>query len=338
MALLLSVIVPVYNVENYLPTCIDSIVSQTFSDIELILVDDGSKDSSGAICDEYALKDNRIKVIHSKNAGVAEARNVGLNNSSAPYITFIDSDDYVPLNYLETLVNEMDDVDFLVAEHVKCKRNEINSVIIHSIRQRVAICHEDDFQNLFPVIDNGFLGQPYAKIFSRKILNEHNIRFRKIQSEDEIFVFDYLQYAKSIKKIDYKGYYYIQNENSLSQRHTTLTEMNWIYLMEGFYSQLDAKYHIFKNVEYFYLFKTRMFMRFYWFLLKGYYHDTYVEKEDRFARWNTVSQNKLLKNSSVFFIIKKIENRFAMIICLIAKFRLWLIVDPILKLHLNKYN
>lgn len=96
-----SVIVPVYNVEYCLSRCIDSILSQTFTDFELLLIDDGSKDNSGNICDEYKFKDDRIRVFHKENGGVSSARNWGIANSYGEHIAFIDSDDWVGENYLE---------------------------------------------------------------------------------------------------------------------------------------------------------------------------------------------------------------------------------------------
>ena len=101
---LVSVIVPVYNVENYLRECIDSIVAQTYRNIEVILIDDGSNDSSGEICDEYADKDNRVKVIHKENGGVSAARNTGLDVAKGEWISYVDSDDYIEDTMLETLI------------------------------------------------------------------------------------------------------------------------------------------------------------------------------------------------------------------------------------------
>ena len=101
---LVSVIVPVYNVENYLRECLDSIVAQTYRNIEVILIDDGSNDSSGAICDEYADKDNRIKVIHKENGGVSAARNTGLDIAKGDWISYVDSDDYIESTMIETLI------------------------------------------------------------------------------------------------------------------------------------------------------------------------------------------------------------------------------------------
>ena len=102
---LISVIIPVYNVENYLRECIESVLNQTFRDFEVILVDDGSTDSSGDICDEYVEKDERVTVIHQKNGGLSVARNTGLSEANGKYVYFLDSDDYISENALATLLN-----------------------------------------------------------------------------------------------------------------------------------------------------------------------------------------------------------------------------------------
>ena len=102
----LSVIVPVYKVEKYIHKCVDSILNQTFTDFELILVDDGSPDNCGRICDEYAEKDSRVRVIHKKNGGVSDARNVGVVESKGDYISFVDPDDWIETNALEQIWNK----------------------------------------------------------------------------------------------------------------------------------------------------------------------------------------------------------------------------------------
>ena len=91
----ISVIVPIYNAEKHLQSCIDSILAQTFTDFELLLINDGSKDNSGSICDEYVIKDNRVRVFHKENGGVSSARNLGLDNAIGEWVTFVDSDDWI---------------------------------------------------------------------------------------------------------------------------------------------------------------------------------------------------------------------------------------------------
>ena len=100
---LVSVIIPVYNVEKYLPKCLDSVINQTYKNLEIILVDDGSPDNSGKICDEYAEKDSRIKVIHKENGGVSSARNVGIKQAKGQYLLFVDSDDYIKDGYFDAV-------------------------------------------------------------------------------------------------------------------------------------------------------------------------------------------------------------------------------------------
>ena len=118
---LLTVIVPVYNVEKYLDTCIKSIINQTYSNLEIILVDDGSKDDSGRICDKYAEKDKRIKVIHKENEGLSEARNLGIKLSKGDYITFVDSDDYIDERMYEILIHDLEyyDVDIATCDYLR---------------------------------------------------------------------------------------------------------------------------------------------------------------------------------------------------------------------------
>ena len=115
-----SVIVPVYNVEKYLHRCIDSILAQSFTDFELLLVNDGSKDKSGEICDEYAAKDSRVRVFHKENGGVTSARKLGFDSSVGEYVLFVDSDDYLDKDGIASLVSlSDDDVDIIIGDSLK---------------------------------------------------------------------------------------------------------------------------------------------------------------------------------------------------------------------------
>ena len=111
---MISIIVPVYNTEKYLDRCIQSILSQTYTDFELLLINDGSTDSSGAICDKYAEQDSRVRVFHKENGGVSSARNVGLDNAKGEWVTFCDSDDWVENCWLDTFVENSENTDLVV--------------------------------------------------------------------------------------------------------------------------------------------------------------------------------------------------------------------------------
>ena len=124
---LISVIVPIYNVEKYLDRCVDSIINQTYKNLEIILVDDGSPDNCPQMCDDYAKKDSRIKVVHKENGGLSDARNVGMEVATGEYVSFIDSDDYISLDFYETLLETIVDNDSDIVECGVVKFYEDNS-------------------------------------------------------------------------------------------------------------------------------------------------------------------------------------------------------------------
>lgn len=130
-----SIIVPIYNTENYLNTCIKNLINQTLKEIEIILIDDGSTDNSGKICDEYAKKDKRIKVIHKKNEGAALARNVGIEIAQGEYIAFVDSDDYTDFDYYEKLYKGSDNNIDVVFGEIKAS-NSINRILSTNKQQK----------------------------------------------------------------------------------------------------------------------------------------------------------------------------------------------------------
>ncbi len=181
-----SVIVPVYNTEKYLAECIESISNQTFKDLELILVDDGSTDNSGTICDEYAKKDNRIKVFHQENGGVCHARNKGLDNATGKYICFVDSDDYLEHNALEILYTDIQNHNADISCALMTGDNNCNTP---NLKNGIYEIWSDKTALKNALLDNRFSYSSCAKLFKRDLIQE--IRFeegRKIH-EDSFFVF-----------------------------------------------------------------------------------------------------------------------------------------------------
>lgn len=195
---LLSIIIPVYNVEDFLIECIESVLNQSFNEYEIILVDDGSPDNSGKICDEYEKKDKRINVIHKKNGGLSDARNAGLGVARGEYIVFLDSDDYmkneVPLNtIMELLIKNK--LDMSISPIIKTtSKSEIVDYL--PIKELYRIMKRDDMYKIFSLSKTTFWGAG-KNIYKRNIIMDNNIRFKKnlIGAEDCEFFMEYVRHA-----------------------------------------------------------------------------------------------------------------------------------------------
>ena len=210
-----SVIVPVYQVEQYLRQCLDSILKQTFLDMEIILVDDGSKDNSGKICDEYALKDNRVRVIHQVNKGLSDARNTGMNQMSGKYFMFVDSDDYISELMVEKLYEKAEETG---ADIVCCnfeyfwKNNEKAS---YSTKQRSEVLNSSEIFNHRKNEKNyGFWTVAWNKLHKSSSMNSFRFRSGKIH-EDEFWANDIYQKDLKVVTIEDSLYYYRQRHNSI---------------------------------------------------------------------------------------------------------------------------
>lgn len=211
---LISIIVPVYNVEKYLAKCIESILRQSYSNFELILVDDGSKDKSGSICDEYAKRDNRIKVYHKQNGGVSSARNYGIDMATGDWICFVDSDDWVDEDYVLNMVaNVKSDESFVITRH-----NFIGKNITY-----IDECHEivGNLRIKF-IIENNILNfsGPYCKLYNRNTIVKYKLRFPENirMGEDGIFFTSYLNKTRRLTVLNINNYHYTDNIQSLSHR------------------------------------------------------------------------------------------------------------------------
>jgi len=219
---LISIVVPVYRVEKYLHKCVDSILNQTYKNLEIILVDDGSPDSCGEICDEYAKNDSRIVVIHKENGGPASARNIGIAVSNGLYISFVDSDDFVTIDYIEYLfgliVNSSASVSsgrfhsIVYGKHVSCSQN-INiqgndeAILIHSK------------EIIFDMFHFYYDCSPFAKLFLRSDIIRYNCTYMEDMffAEDLLFLFELFKNDIPVVIGGKSIYYYVTNINSIVQ-------------------------------------------------------------------------------------------------------------------------
>ena len=211
----ISIIIPVYNVSKYIDKCIESVLNQTYSDFELILVDDGSIDDSGIICDKYELIDHRVQVCHKKNEGVSVARNIGISMSQGKWVTFIDGDDFVAETYLAGLVKPIiknSDIEFV---HGGCTNYFVDTDSFHPEQVYTDVVSE----NKQHILDE-FRGLVVSKLFLREIIAENNLYFNPAISigEDMIFTMQYLSLVKKYAFVSENGYYYRRHNTSATRR------------------------------------------------------------------------------------------------------------------------
>lgn len=207
-----SIIIPIYNVKPYLVQCLESVLQQRYQEWEAILIDDGSSDGSEKICDDFAVKDRRFHVIHQENRGAANAKNAGLEYASGEYIAFLDSDDFVELNWLERVVNEAELSNADIVEYTFCKVYTDHKEQEKSKDFRHAEYKSEDYLALY--LNDWTCSLFWNKLFSARLLQ--GIRFRKERRciDDEFFTYKAISEAKKIIRIDDILYYYRQRASS----------------------------------------------------------------------------------------------------------------------------
>lgn len=230
-----SMIVPVYQVENYISQCIESVLNQTFQDFELILIDDGSKDKSGVICDSYAAMDNRIIVIHTENRGAAAARNIGLDRASGRYITFLDGDDYLAENMIGRLYDVINhsEYDMVVCDFLNLLPDEKDNFIVHLSEKTVS--GREVLEHLKNERSYGVWTVVWNKIYKREVVE--NLRFPDGKYfEDEFFSNQlYLRSNKIYAISDILCYHRVLESSTMN----TQKEENYLDLIDALQERLE---------------------------------------------------------------------------------------------------
>lgn len=257
---LISIIVPVYNVEMYLSQCIDSVINQTYQNIEIIIVNDESPDNCLKIIEDYARKDNRIKYINQKNTGLSGARNAGVKLSSGEYLMFVDSDDWIDLDCLEQMLEYANNHDLVIASYYrefinKTQIRKLNSAGFHSSafiqRRIVGLIGEE----LTDPSQADSLVTVWAKLYSSKIIKRNSIQFISTKeigtSEDLLFNLEYLEYCKTSFVIDSPLYHYRRyNLNSFTSTNKKNLFFDWKNLFNRIHNLIAYKkedFHIALN-------------------------------------------------------------------------------------------
>lgn len=223
---LISVIVPVYKVEQYLEKCVESIKKQTYKNLEIILVDDGSPDNCPALCDSLAKTDKRIKVIHKPNGGLSDARNAGINIATGKFITFVDSDDYLNLNFIETLYHNLTETgsDVSICNFQDVYENEEVDTSLKETSKILTFDGSNKFEQLYKDLRLRFV-TAWGKLYRKDIFDKVKYPVGKI-NEDEFVCHHILSLCDKVCYSDVKYYYYLQRQNSIMHQKYSKKNLN----------------------------------------------------------------------------------------------------------------
>lgn len=217
----ISIIIPCYNIAHHIGRCIDSVLSQTFTDFELLLLNDGSKDETLTILEDYAQRNERIKVFTHSNHGVSYTRNRGIKNARGKYIMFIDGDDYVKPDYLEKHLEHAEEGVWVISGFVNVKDGiEKKNPNFKAFLERYKDGNLNQ-KDVLKVLKYDSLNTPCLKIYQKEILVRQQVEFDEKVSyqEDLIFNLKYISFLKEVRLIDYFGYYYIEHSSSSSNKY-----------------------------------------------------------------------------------------------------------------------
>lgn len=235
---LVSIIVPVYNVEQWLPRCVDSLTVQTYKNLEIILVDDGSNDDSGKICDEYAEKDDRIVVIHKENGGLSSARNAGIKVAKGYYISFVDSDDWVLPEFIEKLYSAIIENDCDLAE---CGFAALSSEVVPEDNRNDSFSVVDDIRAMKTHLEDGHFRQVvWNKLYKREIITVEFVEGK--YHEDVFWTYQIIANCKKLVHITDVLYCYFQREGSIMGVNYSLKRLDGVEATELRTHFINEKY------------------------------------------------------------------------------------------------
>lgn len=282
---IVSIIMPIFNASRFLNEAIESVLNQTFQNYELILIDDGSTDNSYQICDIFAKKDNRIKIIRKKNSGVSDTRNYGLKVALGKYICFLDADDILSPLFLESMLKNIDDKDISL---VCCDCETFEDKISSFSRKNIDNIEKYEGKDKYNIIFKKYSGYAVNKIYLKKIINDNNIKFSKDikMCEDMLFVFEYLKYVNNAITMDNVYYFYRNVSTSASK---SLNNFGWFTIFEVFdrlidKQELTSEYFV-KKLNFFY----------YYYLCMAKYRIKFLDDEELILYWKKNIQDRFSK-------------------------------------------
>ena len=238
---LITIVVPVYNIENYLAKCVDSIMQQSYDDIDIILVNDGSTDSSGVLCDRFSDKDHRIRVIHKENGGLSDARNRGIDEAKGDYITFVDGDDFLDKEYVTSLYSCLKDnrADISVCEF--CYMTETGKVLNHPMNDNAIIKYNQREALSVLLMQKPFSNSACGKLFKRCDFDDVRFPIGRIY-EDTATIYKLFMKANIVAFVARAQYNYIRHNNSISKGAFKINQIDSMIFAEEMTECIEKSY------------------------------------------------------------------------------------------------
>ena len=255
---LISVIVPIYKVEDYLRKCVNSIINQTYKNLEIILVDDGSPDNCPKICDEYARQDSRIKVIHKENGGLSDARNAGMEIATGEYISFIDSDDYISDDFIETLYTTMKTENSDIVECDIVRFEDGTTPVIEKENCEINSFSTEKGLSLL-IAENKFHQHVWNKLYKSEFALKIPFAKGKL-NEDEFWTYQIFGQAEKVTKINKSMYFYLQRSGSIMGENFNLRRLDALEAKAERQKYIEEKFPYLKEQAKIDLFGTCIFM------------------------------------------------------------------------------
>lgn len=296
----ISIIVPIYNVEKYLKKCVESLINQTYKNIEIILVDDESPDNCPILCEEYKKKDKRIKVIHKKNGGLSDARNKGLEETTGEYVLFVDSDDYIELDTCMKFTNILcnKNIDIIIGNAIKFNDNK-KEYIKHTSEDLNVVSGKEYLKK--ELSNNSMQMMAWLNLYRRNFLLDNSLFFKKgLLHEDEEFTPRAFLKAKKVLPTDIIFYNYIIRENSITTKRNQIKNLRHIYKI---CQNLDLIYSGLEDVQLKKLLKNDLFDKYLGKLQEIYLNDDKKIKEISIDKKFLKDKAYSLKNKIRLFLL-----------------------------------
>lgn len=288
-----SIIIPIYNVEKYLSACLDSIIGQTYKELEIILVNDGSTDNCPQVCEEYTAKDKRIKVIHKENGGLSDARNAGFEIATGEFISFVDSDDLISPDFCEKLINALlsNDADIAECGFLKFENPEDIKQFKNSESQKSEVMDTETALRCLMEISEAAV--VWNKIYRKEVIDNLRFPVRKI-NEDEYWTYKVFGNTRKIIKIPDTMYYYRQQQGSIMGQNYSLKRLDGL---QAFEERIIYMKNHFPNLE-------NTAVRMYCFGGMHHYHQICIHPETDPKKVYRKKLRKLVKSYNKLSVLK----------------------------------